>query len=91
MTLYSTRELRHVRPVAAADYFLANCFLKWFATKIIGIIPLQRKVKSAHLDPLAVVDEAIAQNQILILFPEGTRGEPEQNRGIRTGEIAHIA
>lgn len=90
MTLYSTRELRHVQPVAAADYFFRNRWLKWFATQIIGIIPLQRQVKNARRDPLAPINEAIEKNQIVILFPEGTRGEPEQIETFKTG-VAHIA
>jgi 1-acyl-sn-glycerol-3-phosphate acyltransferase len=90
MTLYGTRELRDVRPVAAADYFLRNRFLKWFATRIIGIIPLQRRVRGARTDPLAPIVEALEQNRIVILFPEGSRGDPEKLDEFKTG-IAHLA
>ena len=90
MTLFSTRELRDVRPVAAADYFLSNRFLAWFSTQIVGIIPIERDLRSAETDILAPIDDALAQNQIVILFPEGTRGNPEQLENFKSG-IAHLA
>ncbi|MCB0335908.1 MAG: 1-acyl-sn-glycerol-3-phosphate acyltransferase, partial [Bdellovibrionales bacterium] len=76
------------RPVAAADYFLSNSVLAWFATKVIGIVPIRRSRDQG--DPLAPCDEAIADNAILIFFPEGTRGEPEQRGQFKKG-IAYLA
>jgi len=90
LTLFSTRELQQVQPVAAEDYFCQKAWLNWFATKIIGIIPLKRSIKSARSDPLAPIDNAIEEGKILILFPEGTRGEPEQLEAFKTG-VSHIA
>lgn len=90
MTLFSTRQLRDVRPVAAADYFLKNRFLRWFSTRIIGIIPFQRNVRGIRTDPLTPIDGALSQKQIVILFPEGTRGDPEQLKAFKTG-VAHVA
>ena len=46
MSLYPLRQLHRLRPVAAMDYFLRNPLLAWFATQIIRIIPLRRKVKA---------------------------------------------
>ena len=43
MALFPLKELHLLRPAAAADYFLANKWLKWFAFTIINIIPLARK------------------------------------------------
>jgi len=76
-----------VRPVAAADYFLSNRLLAWFALKVIGIIPLTRKVTT---DPFQAIHDALSQQQILILFPEGTRGEPEKMSKFKNG-IARLA
>ncbi len=90
MTLFPQRLLRRLRPVAAVDYFLKSPGLAWFATRIIGIIPLARKVTAGAGDPLAGCDAALAGGSILILFPEGSRGEPEQLTAFRTG-IAHLA
>ncbi|MES9941068.1 MAG: lysophospholipid acyltransferase family protein [Candidatus Thiodiazotropha sp. 6PLUC1] len=90
MSILPLRLLAKVRPVAAMDYFLKNRWLAWFALKIIGIIPLRRSIKTSHDDPLAEVITALDSDDILILFPEGSRGEPEQLGRFKTG-IAHIA
>lgn len=90
MTLFPRRLLTSLRPVAAADYFLSRRGLAWFALNIIGIIPLVRSVRAGHDDPLAASDAALAAGAILILFPEGSRGEPEKLGAFKTG-IAHLA
>jgi len=90
MTLFGMRRLRHLRPVAAADYFLRNRLMAWFSTQIIGIIPLQRKMEGVRTDPLAGISEALKSDRIVILFPEGSRGEPEQLEKFKTG-VAHLA
>jgi 1-acyl-sn-glycerol-3-phosphate acyltransferase len=90
MSLFPLRMLKQLRPVAAADYFLKRRDLAWFALEIIGIIPLIREVRASHSDPLAGCDKALADNAVLILFPEGQRGEPEKLGAFKTG-IAHLA
>jgi 1-acyl-sn-glycerol-3-phosphate acyltransferase len=89
MALLPHRLLPRIRPVAALDYFLKTRWLAWFATRVIGIIPLDRLPKPGS-DPLAEPEAALARGDILILFPEGSRGEPEQLQAFRTG-IAHLA
>ncbi|MEM7559237.1 MAG: lysophospholipid acyltransferase family protein [Planctomycetota bacterium] len=91
MSLFGMSRLHKVRPVAAADHFLRNRFMAWFSTQIIGIIPLQRKnLKGVRKDPLAGITEGIERGEILILFPEGSRGDPEVRDEFKTG-IAHVA
>lgn len=90
MTLFSTRLLSHLRPIAAADYFLRNRLIAWFATTIIGIIPIERTGRAPDADPFAPVHAALEAGDIVILFPEGTRGEPEQLGVFKSG-IAHLA
>jgi 1-acyl-sn-glycerol-3-phosphate acyltransferase len=89
MTIFPLKLLRHIRPVAAVDYVLKNRLLAWFAERIMGIVPLERAPKPGS-DPLAACSEALAQNRILILFPEGTRGEPERLQKFKRG-IEHLA
>jgi 1-acyl-sn-glycerol-3-phosphate acyltransferase len=108
MTLLPSRLLPRVRPVAAADYFLRNRLLAWFALRIIGIIPIQRRPAAAEHAPaetppdahqearqdvrqearpdvLAAVAGALAHGEIVILFPEGSRGEPERLAELKSG------
>lgn len=90
MTLLPWPLLRHLRPVAAKDYFLRNRLLAWFALNIMHIIPLEREIIDRHRDPLAACSEALQNGEILILFPEGSRGDPEQMGTFKSG-IAHLA
>ncbi len=88
MALFPLKDLHRLRPAAAADYFLANRWLKWFALNIINIIPLARG--GVRKNPLADLEAALDRNEILILFPEGSRGEPEQRADFKRG-VAYLA
>jgi 1-acyl-sn-glycerol-3-phosphate acyltransferase len=90
MTLFPGRLLPRLHPVAAADYFLRNRAIAWFALNILGIIPVERRGRTPGTDPLAAVGAALDAGDIVILFPEGTRGEPEQLGSFKTG-VAHLA
>jgi 1-acyl-sn-glycerol-3-phosphate acyltransferase len=90
ISLLPLRLLPRVRPVAAADYFLRNRMLAWFALNVVGIVPLNRERKDAREDLLAPVAAAIDRGDILIFFPEGSRGDPERLAEFKTG-LARIA
>lgn len=90
MSIFPRRQLAKVRPVAAADYFFRNKWLSWFALQIIGVLPIDRTLKGARSDPLAGISESVDRSEIVILFPEGSRGEPEQLDEFKAG-IAHLA
>lgn len=88
MALFPLRDLPRLRPAAAADYFMRSKWLSWFALNIIGIIPLERG--GVRKNPLADLEEALDRGDILILFPEGSRGEPEQMTKFKRG-LAFLA
>ncbi len=90
VTLFGMNRLHLVRPVAAADYFLSSRWFAWFSIRILGILPLDREVRSKHRHPLDPISESLARGEIVLLFPEGTRGEPEKREPFQQG-IAHIA
>ena len=90
MTLFPARMLGKLRPVAAQDYFFRYAWLKWFSLNIIGIIPLDRDARRTGQHPLAPINEALERNEIVILFPEGSRGDPEKLGEFKTG-VAHLA
>ena len=89
LSLFPLRIINKVHPVAAADYFLCNRFIKWFALNIVGIVPIERRIKEAGLHIFTPAIEALDKGSILIIFPEGTRGEPEMMGKMKNG-IGHL-
>ena len=85
MSLFPLRLLHKIRPVAAEDYFLRNRLLGWFALNVIRIIPIKRGDAAPMEQKLKNALEAIAEDNIIILFPEGTRGEPERLSKFKSG------
>jgi 1-acyl-sn-glycerol-3-phosphate acyltransferase len=71
------------------DYFMRNPVMAWFATNIIGIIPIDRKKRAEDGNPLEPCEQALDRGEILILFPEGSRGEPERLIQFKKG-VAHL-
>ncbi|MCC9600233.1 1-acyl-sn-glycerol-3-phosphate acyltransferase [Stieleria sp. JC731] len=93
MHVLGLSRLKKVRPVAAADYFLSRPLRSWFARKIVGIIPIDRNQVGRSPDgrhPLQDISDSLANDEIVLLFPEGTRGEPELLKELQTG-VAHLA
>lgn len=81
------RLLPHTRPAASAEYFLRGRWRSWFARKVIGIIPVATKGGAAHAEVLHEVKEALLAGDLVIFFPEGTRGEPEALGQLKSGIV----
>lgn len=90
VSMMPLRLLPQVRPVAAADYFMKSRAMAWFALHVIGIIPIERGAAQRGEDPLAPCYDALERGDILIIFPEGSRGEPEQRAEMKKG-ISYLA
>lgn len=90
MSLFPLRDLPKIAPVAALDYFMKPAIFRWFALNIIGILPINRAGMKSGENPLASSEQALDEGRVLILFPEGTRGEPEALASFKKG-IAHLA
>lgn len=85
MALMPLRLLPKVRPAAAADYWHGNNrFIKWFAETILRSVPLYR-TKETDGDPLRHCYPVLDNGEILIFFPEGSRGTPEKMSKIKYG------
>lgn len=89
LSIFPPKTLAKVRPVAAADYFLTNPALSWFARKLVGITPISRAVERGE-DILAPAREALARGDIVLVFPEGSRGKPEEMGPLKAG-VARLA
>ena len=91
MSLYPLSQLHRVRPVAAADYFLKNKWIAWFSRHCLDIIPIARDGSVPRDQLLQGCYEALAQHQILVLFPEGTRSLSEEREFKLKRGIHHLA
>ena len=85
MSLYPLSKIHKIRPVAAADYFLKNRYLAWFSQTCIGIIPLDRSGGTSKDKLFSGCYKALGEGDILIIFPEGSRGDPEKIGKIKKG------
>jgi 1-acyl-sn-glycerol-3-phosphate acyltransferase len=90
LSVFPARALRHVRPAAAAEYFLARPVRSWFSRKIIGIVPVYRAEVKRGGDPMAPVREALKAGDIVVVFPEGTRGSGADLGPLKAG-VAKLA
>lgn len=91
LTMFPARTLKHVRPAAAADYFLANPVISWFSRNIIGIVPVERQKVGRDVDVLAPAREALGRGDIVVIFPEGTRGDATDELGRLKSGVARLA
>lgn len=80
---------RRIRPVAAAEYFYANPVLRFFSDHLLRIIPIDRTQKPLQAF-LEGCSRELDNGNVVLIFPEGTRGEPEQMQELKGG-IALLA
>jgi 1-acyl-sn-glycerol-3-phosphate acyltransferase len=91
MALFPLGLLHRVRPVAAADYFAKPGAFGWFASNVVGILAMERSGRfRGAAESIDACEAALKRGEILILFPEGSRGEPERLSTFKRG-IAHLA
>jgi len=88
MSLFPNKIIDKVKPVGAKDYFYSNKYISWISKNLLDIIPLDRKVKEK--DPLKSIYDSLDKGNIVIIFPEGSRGNPEELTSFKNG-IHHIA
>src|SRR5205085_3307189 len=89
LSLFGLTRLRHIRPVAAADYFERNRFVSLLTKTFFNILPIARRGITAENNPLDRMRQALAAGDSLIIFPEGTRGSGDDIGPFRSG-IAHL-
>jgi 1-acyl-sn-glycerol-3-phosphate acyltransferase len=83
--------IHRVKPVAAADHFgktaLKAKFTRWFVNALL--IQRKRDKENPENDPINQMIRAIDEGYSLIIFPEGTRGQPEVQQPLKPG-IAYL-
>ena len=90
LTVFPVRLMDRVRPVAAADYFLKGPLIGWFSRTFVGIVPVERGARRQG-DVLAPAREALARGDIVIIFPEGTRGRGDDSLAPLKAGVARLA
>jgi 1-acyl-sn-glycerol-3-phosphate acyltransferase len=73
--------------VAAQDHFGKTKFQAKLSNLFINSLLIQRKRDKENLDndPISKMVKALDNGFSLILFPEGTRGEPEKEQPLKPG------
>ncbi|MDX1919492.1 MAG: lysophospholipid acyltransferase family protein [Candidatus Caenarcaniphilales bacterium] len=89
MNLFPLSKLNLIRPVAASDYFMKNQIVAWFCSTFINILPIPRGGFNKSCNPVSIMSEQLQKGNSLIIFPEGSRGEPEKMSEFKSG-IAHL-
>ena len=64
---------------------MKNKFLAFFSTKVMNIIPIERKMTRDFRGMFKPVLSALEDDGIIILFPEGSRGQAEQLSKYKSG------
>lgn len=79
--------LHKVKPVAAKDHFGKTRLSAWFSNTFINALLINRKRDKVNIenDPIHNMIRTLDKGYSLILFPEGTRGEPEIEQQLKPG------
>ncbi|MEN9742392.1 MAG: hypothetical protein RLZZ65_197 [Bacteroidota bacterium] len=85
--------LAKTHPVATSQYFGRKKFLVLLSNFLVNTVLIQRKEdeqptpegQTEKSNALELLEKKLAQGHSLILFPEGTRGQPEQMQDFRKG------
>ncbi len=91
LTVFPLLAMGRLRPVAAADYFLRGPMISWFSRRVIGIVPIARAGGPTNQDVLAPAREALERGDIILIFPEGTRGDSSDAMGRLKAGVARLA
>lgn len=91
MSLFSCSQILKIHPVAAADYFCNTKFKSFVFKTLLGLIPIERKVRKASKGEIFKnINDALRSGESIIIYPEGTRGEDNTIKSFKSG-VAHIA
>lgn len=82
------------RVAAAADYFGCIPVVSWLLFSVFDMVPVWRRGKGngnpLHPSPLDSLGNVVRDGNVLMLYPEGTRGLPEQRVALKSG-VARLA
>lgn len=85
MSALSFSQLSVTHPVAAGDYFGGSAFKAFITELFTNAILIKRKSDADGENPIEIMSKALKKGKSLILFPEGSRGEPEKMQKFKKG------
>jgi 1-acyl-sn-glycerol-3-phosphate acyltransferase len=95
LTIFKARAVHLVRPAAASDYFLKDPVIGWVSRNLIGIVPVARRKAGKRDedggDVLAPARQALSEGAIVVVFPEGTRGDATDTMAQLKNGVARLA
>lgn len=89
LSQFSLRSVHLVRPVAAVDHFFRSPLSSWFYRHVVGVVAIERRCINKSAAVLNECRTALARGEILVIYPEGTRGDSDQ-LGPLKGGIARL-
>jgi len=85
MSALSYSQIKKTHPVAAGDYF-GSSPLKSFITRLFtNALLIQRSKNAEGQNPIQAMSASLVKGDSLILFPEGSRGEPQKMQQFKKG------
>lgn len=84
------QELRaQTRPIAARDYWTSTPFKHWVTREVFNAVYVSRQ-RTDDQDPLEPLQQALANGDSLVIFPEGTRSNKGEPMPFKSG-LFHLA
>ncbi len=93
MASVPSNKVHQLRPVAAADHFGKTKLKAKLSNFFVNTLLIQRKrdKENPENDPIHKMIKALDEGYSLIIFPEGTRGEPEKDQPLKMGVALVLA
>ncbi len=85
MSSLSSSQIANTHPVAAGDYFGQSKMRAFFTRFLTNAILIPRATVKGEQNPIRQMGAALKNGSSLILFPEGSRGEPEKMQEFKKG------
>jgi 1-acyl-sn-glycerol-3-phosphate acyltransferase len=85
MASLPAKHLLNTHPVAAGDYFGKSKVLDFVSKEILNALHINRHRGGTGPKPLETLDKHLKSGKSLLLFPEGSRGEPGVMTDFKSG------
>ena len=77
------------RPIAARDYWTSSPLKQWLTAEVFHAVYVNR-TRTDDQDPLEPLQQALANGDSLVIFPEGTRSHRGDPQAFKSG-LYHLA